>query len=487
MIRSTCVVTHWFAKVLSVVLLSALILFVGCSSSPKPSPTIDRTRPAAAEPVAITWSFWGDSWELQTNQRMLRAFEREHPEIAVRIEHRPWSEYFTWLRGEWARGASPDLMFLNSIPSYAAQGELASIEPWVQRDQVNTGDFYPALLEGFRLGGRLYGLPRDNDTKVVFYNRAHLAEAGLQPPLDTWTWEDLRTMALRLTRRDDGLGRAGFGFEPDWWLPWVWQHGGDAVDHPFRPSQVKLTDEQAIAALQFMQDLIYKDGVTPPVKQLNSEEMSRLFREGNLSMLMGNHTLVPWLSNTPGLSWDVAPLPRDARAANVAGGAGFAISRRSDARQQEAAWQLLHFLTSPKGQSMLAESGVITPARRSVREDNIFLRQRPYRAQVFVAESENGRSYPDFSGAAEFYRVVGAALAPVWAGERTPAEALSVVAPELRRIVEAPRDEPLPRRRGPNSDEEDGSIQLPALAPSGLVQAVGLPDALRTVQARGEA
>lgn len=415
-------------------LLAALLLLVpaACTGSePAATRTGTGTPPA---PVTITWSFWGDPWEREFNGRIARAFELEHPGIQVRLEHRPWGEYFTWLRGEWQAGRSPDVLFLNYIPSYVALGELEPIDALVERDRFDLSDFHAALLDGFRANGHRYGLPRDNDTKVIYYNRAHFAEAGLPEPADGWTWADLRAAAHRLSRLDDPVPRYGFGFEPDfWWLVWLWQHGGDLVDDPYRPTACLLDTAASIEAVQFLSDLIHRDRVTPPPDQLTTEQMSRLFREGRLSMLFGNHALIPWFTETKGLAWDVAPLPRDLAHANVGGGAGFAISRRS--AHKEAAWQLVTYLTSRKAQAILAESGVITPARRSVREHNIFLRQQPYRGEVFLLETQRARPVPNFPGVTAIYQVVNDGLAPVWRGERTAEEALRDLAPQVQRML----------------------------------------------------
>jgi multiple sugar transport system substrate-binding protein len=423
------------AILLSLLLILALPIVAACSS-PDTSPAASTAPAPNPDPVTITWSFWGDDWEVVANQRLLRAFERDHPEIRVRTEHRPWGEYFTWLRAEWAAGRSPDVMFLNYVPSHVGSGELAPLDEFVAANATQLADFYPALLEGFRVGGRLYGLPRDNDTKVIYYNRAHFQAAGLPEPSADWTWDDLRRAALALSRPDGPDISYGFGFEPAyWWLLWVWQNGGNVVDDPYRPNAALLDSPANVEALQFLQDLIYVDRVTPPADKLNTDAMNQLFREGRLSMMFGNHTLVPWFANEPELSWDVAPLPRNKVRINVAGGAGFVMSSRS--QHQQAAWELIRFLTGPKAQALLAESGVITPARRSVREDNIFLRQEPYRAEVFLAETEIGRPVPNFPGVTEMEHVIDEGLAALWRGECDAAQALADIQPKVERIVAA--------------------------------------------------
>ena len=423
-------------RALSLLALLSLLFLAACSKDHAPRARQNAPPSGLAEPVTVTWSFWGDDWEVIANQRIVRAFEREYPQIKVNMVHRPWNSYFTWLRSEWAEGRSPDVMFLNYIPSYAGSGELEPVDRFVAGDAAQLADFYPALLDSFRFDGRLYGFPRDNDTKVIYYNRAHFQAAGLPEPTADWSWEDLRRAALALTKSRPQEQRYGFGFEPEyWWLTWIWQNGGNVVDDPYRPNVALLNSPANIEALQFLQDLIYVDKVTPPASQLNTDAMNQLFRQGRLSMMFGNHTLVPWFANEPELSWDVAPLPRNLARVNVAGGAGFVMSSRS--QNKEAAWQLMRFLVSPKAQALLAGSGVITPARRSVREDSIFLRQAPYHAEVFLQETELGRPVPNFPGVTEMERAVDEGLGALWRGERSAADVLRDLQPKVERIVAA--------------------------------------------------
>ena len=91
-------------------------------------------------------------------------------------------------------------------------------------------------------------------------------------------------------------------------------------------------------------------------------------------------------------------------------------------------------LAKATGQALYAESGLIVPARRSIREDHVFLRQQPYATQVFVEETELGRPNLNIPQAGDINRLLSQALQPVWR-ERTAAEAIREVAPALRQLI----------------------------------------------------
>jgi multiple sugar transport system substrate-binding protein len=409
-------------------------------STPTPAPT-QRPATAAAQPppVTIVWSYWGDQSEVEINQRIIRAFQAIHPEIRVETQHEPWATYFRRLEADWSQKRAPDVMFLNNIPIYARTGALENLEPYIERDRLNVADFYPTLMETFRYNGHLHGLPRDNDTKVIFYNKRLLNTAGLEAPTSDWTWEQLRQAALKLTRRDATGAPNQYGFSyvvNAWWRIWVWQNIGDILDDHFQPTRVRLDEPAAIEAIQYLANLTTVDRVTPAYEQLNGDAQRALFLEGKVAMIVDNHSFVPAAAQTPGLQWDVAPLPRGQRRANLAGGAGYVISSWS--AQKEAAWTFLKFLTGPEGQALFAESGVIVPARRSIREENIFFRQQRYNAQVFVNETEIGVHNYYFPQANAMDTYLDQELAPVFKGKESAATAVARVVPHLRQIIARP-------------------------------------------------
>lgn len=67
--------------------------------------------------------------------------------------------------------------------------------------------------------GRIFGIPYEVvSSEGFFYNREHLAAAGYDSIPLTWTWQDMREMALKLTQGErKGLAMAAYAL--DWILP----------------------------------------------------------------------------------------------------------------------------------------------------------------------------------------------------------------------------------------------------------------------------
>ncbi len=436
-------ISHLKYAALTLIIVASVVLPAACVGNE----TLPTTTPQAgesptptqtpAEPETITWSYWGDPWEAEVNQRLVTVFEADYPNIKVETRHAPWTEYFNKVEEWWANGTPPDVMFLDYLPTYASRGLLENLDPYIQRDNYSLTDFYPGLLEYLKYKGSLFGLPRDNDTKVIFYNKTLFDEAGLPYPTSGWTWEDLRQTAIKLTKSEDGnITQYGFAYEPDdWWLLWVHQNGGEVYDNYSNPTKTLMDSSEAIEAVQWLANLTNIDKVTPPYDvQRTSLNIGQLFQDGKLAMAFGNHALVPAFAKIPGLRWDVVGLPQKVNRVNAAGGSGYVISSAS--KHKEAAWTFLKWLEGPKGQAVFTETGVMVPARRSVGQADVFLKQQPpHNAQVFLEETELGRPNPMFKGVQQVTSLFNEAFVPVWKGQMTAKEAIDEVVPRVDNLL----------------------------------------------------
>lgn len=407
------------------------------TASPASNSTPDS---ASANPVTLTWAFWGDDAEVAINRKLITLFEKSNPGIKIKTLHDSWQNYFKHLETDWTGANAPDVMFLEYIPTYASEGLLENLQPYIAAEKnFKVDDFYPALLDMFRYKDGLYGFPRDNDTKVIYVNTRMFKEAGLSLPQAGWTWQDLRETAKKLTKRDASgkVTQYGYAFEmDDWWRLWVWQNGGEIFENftpPDPPAHLQINTPEAAEALQFYADLINKDKVSPGYDEMNSsDQISQLFTSGKVAMAFGNHALIPDFGNVKDLAWDVVPLPQGKKRVNALGGAGYVMHKNSQHKAQ--AWQLVKFL-SDLGQQLFMDSGLIFPARQSIREDNIFIKTVNYNAQVFVDETKLGRQNPLFRSSNRVVHQLDLELVPVWKGQKTAAEVLPTLDAKVQPLL----------------------------------------------------
>jgi multiple sugar transport system substrate-binding protein len=369
------------------------------------------------------------------NERVIQVFEADNPTIHIETFHRPYDTFAKDIRTKLeASEPVPDVLFWSEAPVDIPNGYFMDLSSRMQAENYSLDDFFPGLLAHFKVGEGIYGLPRDSDTKVIFYNKKLFNQAGLPYPKANWTWDDLRATSLAL--KESGVAPYSFAYEVNtWWMLWMWQRKLQVFDDPLFPTRTDLGSPAAAEAVQFFADLTNVDQVTPPYDMmLNSEVIASLFKDGKLAMAFGNHALIPAFAEVKDLEWDVVGLPQNEQRANIAAGAGYVIAAKTT--QPDAAWTFLKFLSGFKGQAIFTEAGVAVPARRTVAQSEVFMQQHPaHNAQVFLDEVEIGRPTPAFPGSNNLIELVNTALVPVWQGQTDAASALKEVLPEVEGII----------------------------------------------------
>src|SRR5690606_10729622 len=156
----------------------------------------------AQEPVTIT--FWHTYNEVSPeNQTLVETvipmFEAEHPNIKVESVPYPYDGFRQALLTSAAGGEGPDLVRLEIIwsPEFAEQGILMNLSEQMPDFEEYAAAVFPGPLSTNAYNGSYYGLPLDTNTRVLIYNPALLAQAGIDAPAETI--DDLRAQCEAVT------------------------------------------------------------------------------------------------------------------------------------------------------------------------------------------------------------------------------------------------------------------------------------------------
>ena len=388
---------------------------------------------AARAETTIDFALWGSPEEGEVWKTIAAEFEAAHPDIKVNIEVADWDGYWEKLRVQVAGGEPPDVFAMDAplYPDWQSRGVLLNLQPYLDANPSALDGVYPITLEAYRTPDGLFGLPRDFQTIVLYYNKDMFDAAGQSYPDDTWSYDDFRAAAARLTLDANGDGvKEQWGFwaevydmEP-FWGPVVWAWGGSPVDPAAGTTLVNTPEAQA--AFQFIHDMWKVDGSMPSEQELAQYGYDG-FLAGVAAMGFSGHWSVPEYA-AAGLNFDVAPLPiGPAGRATGVNSAGFVISADTDA--PDAAWQFVQFAISEAGQAKLANIGLAVPILESVAKGEAYLGQ-PVQIDnaLFVDALDYAHMKPVFRGYEEWSSAVGDALNLAWSGEEALADALAIAA-----------------------------------------------------------
>lgn len=428
---------------IGLILLIVAWTFSACAGV-APQPAAPGAGPAAEEAVTITWAFWGSPEEKASHERVAAAFMEEHPEIQIEIWHQPWNDYFTKIQALWASGDSkviPDVAFLWPTPQYAAQGVLENLDPYIEAAGYDLNDYWPGLLESAKYQGSVYGLPRDIEVNIIYYNKDLFDAAGVAYPSEDWTWDDFLAAAEKLTQKDaNGMTTVyALAAEGGKWAKWVNQNGGAIFDDYVNPSRCLLAEPASVGGIQFFADLMNNGYAMRPADLNQAGGDAAVFMSGQAAMILQNTSRVSAF-NAAGMNYDVAPVPIPAggKRWNGAGGAAWVMSSASD--NKDAAWTFIQWLQSNGGgQTIYTQAGEIFPALQSVANSPAFLTdQPPANKQAIITEA----SASDVGGFGYFPEwgelsgsIIGPGLDRIWAGEAEPASALAEICAQVDQFL----------------------------------------------------
>ena len=185
-----------FPKVLILAVLVLILLGFGLFAFLKVRSTTKVTSSGE-----ITW--WG-LWEDEaTISPLIAEYEAKNPKVKVKYIKQSKQDYRERLTNALVKGTGPDIFtFHNSwVPMFKGYLDLipASVMTASEFSQV----YYPVIVGDLTQGTGIVGIPLGYDALTLFINSDIFAASGKNPPT---TWDDLRSLAIELTKKDDQGG-----------------------------------------------------------------------------------------------------------------------------------------------------------------------------------------------------------------------------------------------------------------------------------------
>ena len=205
---------------------------------------------------------------------------------------------------------------------------------------LNLKGFFPLLLDAFGTwGGTTYGLPFDNYSGLLFYNKCMLKSAGFDKPPATWD-EVMTTYAPKLT--DPAKKQYGYALQSlrgetqsaDSFMRMLWPFGGSLLDKTFHSN---LMSKESQAGLDFRQKLMKY--MPPGIVSWDHAESVNALAQGQVAMITEWSAFYPTLTDpkTSKLGDCLGVAPEPAGPAGTPAGAGRLLARRRQPGPREGA------------------------------------------------------------------------------------------------------------------------------------------------------
>jgi N,N'-diacetylchitobiose transport system substrate-binding protein len=341
----------------ALVAASAVVL-AGCSAQ----------TPAEDEKGDIRVWLVGTDTPDEARDYLKTTFEKANPGSTLTIEEQQWTGLVDLLTTSLSSNDSPDVVEVGNTQAAAFTSAGAFLDITDEYDALGGDDLLPGFTEAGTYDGKFYAAPYYSGARIVFYNTAQYATAGVDVPA---TLDDYVDNAGKLATALPGVSGVWYPGQ-DWYnaLPFIWENGGEvAVQGDDGTWDAQFSSAESIKGLEQVQTLM--ESSTAP-KDGDETDLWVPFREEKAatisapswaywSIVADEDQAATALTDTLGYF----ALPgKDGGAAQVfAGGSNIAISAKS--AHPTLAKSALSIIESPEYQTILAGAGLV-PALTSL-------------------------------------------------------------------------------------------------------------------------
>jgi len=264
-----------------------------------------------------------------------------------------------------AKTGLPGLVVLSDVWwfRYYSNGSIIPIDGLVKQLDIKIDDFQKSLVDDYKYEDKQWALPYGRSTPLFYYNKDHFKAAGL-PDRAPATWQEFAEWAPKLKATSGAqyayiypalAGYAGWTLQNN-----LWGWGGSWS----KDWDITCDSPQSVAALQWAQDSIYKDGWAG----VSSKEAADDFAAGITSSTISSTGSLLGVLKAAKFNVGVGFLPGGPEAPSgvcPTGGAGLGIPSGISKEEQLAAATFLKFMTEPENTAAFSAATGYMPTRLS--------------------------------------------------------------------------------------------------------------------------
>lgn len=177
--------------------------------------------------TTLRYAWWGNPTINKQTNEAIDAYTKAHADVTIKGEPGDWSSYWDKLATQVAGHTAPDAiqMDISYISEYGSKGALLDLGKYVDTSKFTEGTVEPGTIDG-----KLMGVSVGINSLAFVANPKVFEAAGVKLPDDsTWTWDDYREIAAKITANSASgvTGSAGTFGDANLLQTWLRQHGKD--------------------------------------------------------------------------------------------------------------------------------------------------------------------------------------------------------------------------------------------------------------------
>ncbi|MDF1749579.1 MAG: ABC transporter substrate-binding protein [Alphaproteobacteria bacterium] len=321
----------------------------------------------------------------------------------------------------------------SALQTFLSMDALADVTALAKADDIYQ-DFLPGFLSICESEEKLYGLPFQCSTPVLYYNKEIFAKAGINKAPDTWA--ELMETAKALTVRDGSdVTQWGLTFGGGWhdWIfeSFVRQNG--LV--PWQQDKVMFDAPESIDALEFWVQMV-KAGVMPAASTWQGSAND--FMAGRTAMLYHSTGSLTNLRTSSPFDVGVAFMPKNKTYGATIGGGPILMAKDQPDAHLEASWTFARWMTNTQNQTHWCKSTGYIAARKSSWEGEelkSFINEVPA-AKVALDQAAYAGAFLQVPGYHKVREYLKSAIDGTLAGDTDPTGALKEATVKSNKEIE---------------------------------------------------
>jgi sn-glycerol 3-phosphate transport system substrate-binding protein len=312
-----------------------------------------------------------------------------------------------------------------------------------QADKAWLKSFYPALMANGTYKGKVYGIPFQRSTIVMYWNKDAFKEAGLDPEKAPANWTEMQQMAAKLVKKDAGgnVSRWGVMVPSTGYAYWMFQafareNGQDLMNA--EGNRTNFAHPDVVSALEYWVNLGRKNRVMPE-GTVEWGTLRQNFVEGKTAIMWhttGNLTAVKDNAKFP---FGVAMLPASKQRGSPTGGGNWYIFKKSTPAERKAAFEFIKWVTAPERAaewSIATGYVAVSPAAYETPKLKEYVSGFP---QAAVARDQLKFATPELSTfqTGRVRKALDDAIQAAITGSKSPADALKAAQAESERLLKS--------------------------------------------------
>lgn len=351
-------------KFISIAIIGSVLLSATACSKNANEATSSNAKPDTNKVINLTfWHSMGGKGGEAIN-KMVDEFNSAHPNIKVTAQYQgTYDDAINKLKTSEQSKAGPDIMQVYDIGTkFMVDSKwVTPVQKFIDDDKFDTSKLEPNLLKYYTVNGKLYSMPFNSSTPIMYYNKNAFKAAGLDPNKPPKNFNEIEEYGKKLVKKDSSGKVSQYGYSMaiyGWFFEQFMAKQGALYANndngrSGNATAVAFNNEAGLNIINWWKKLV-DEGVAGNFGR-KTDDTKNAFIAGRTAMIIESTASLKSLLDGVGNKFEVGtsylPALNDNKDGGVViGGASLWILNNKPIEYQKAAWEFVKFMISAKEQ-----------------------------------------------------------------------------------------------------------------------------------------